>query len=104
LYTSKSTQDEDSKKQLRIEHAFIKKIKCLLDQNQTNCCDQTTSEPSFGEDLSRFLSGLNAATKTNVISSTMAHLQRWEKVKLAPNSILELDLFLPTQACGCRFS
>ncbi len=24
--------------------------------------------------------------------------QRWEKVKLAPNSILELDPFLPTQA------
>jgi hypothetical protein len=47
LYTSKSTQDEDSKKQLRIGHAVIKKIKRLLDENQTNGCDQTTSEPSF---------------------------------------------------------
>jgi hypothetical protein len=28
----------------------------------------------------------------------LMHFQRWEKVKLAPNSILELDPFLPTQA------
>ena len=31
-------------------------------------------EPSFGEGLSRLLSGLNAATTRNVISATMAHL------------------------------
>jgi hypothetical protein len=36
--------------------------------------DQASSEPSFGEGLSRVLSGLNAATTKNVISSTMAHL------------------------------
>ena len=36
--------------------------------------DQASSEPSFGEGLSRVLSGLNAATTRNVISSTMAHL------------------------------
>jgi hypothetical protein len=71
LYTSKSTQDEDSKKQLHIGHAVIKKIKHLLDGNQINGCDQTTSEPSFGEGLSRVLLGLNAATTRNVISSTM---------------------------------
>ncbi len=74
LYTSKSTQDENSKKQLRIGCAVIKRIKYLLDENQTNGCDQTTSEPSFGEGLSRVLLGLNAATTRNVISSTMAHL------------------------------
>jgi hypothetical protein len=74
LYTSKSTQDEDSKKQLRIGRAVIKRIKRLLDENQTNGCDQTTSEPSFREGLSRVLSDLNAATTTNVISFTMAHL------------------------------
>ncbi len=73
LYTSKSTQDVDSEKQLRMGHAVIKRIKLLLDQNQTNGCDQTTSEPSFGEGLSR-VSGLNAATTRNVISSTMARL------------------------------
>ncbi len=74
LYTSKSTQDEDSKKQLHIWCAVINRIKRLLDENQTNSCDQTTSEPSFGEGLSRVLLGLNAATIRNVISSTMAHL------------------------------
>ncbi len=74
LYTSKSTQDEDNKKQMHIGHAVIKRINCLLDENQTNGCDQTTSEPSFGEGLSRILLGLNAATKRNVISSTIAHL------------------------------
>ncbi len=51
LYTSKSTQDEDSKTQLHIGHAVIKRIKRLLDENQTNCCDRTASEPSFGEGL-----------------------------------------------------
>jgi hypothetical protein len=31
-------------------------------------------EPSFGERLSRVLSGLHAATTRNVISATMAHI------------------------------
>jgi hypothetical protein len=35
LSTSKSTQDEDSNKQLHIGCAVIKRIKCLLDENQT---------------------------------------------------------------------
>jgi hypothetical protein len=73
LYTSKSTQDEDSKKQLHIGHAVIKRIKRLLDENQTNGCDQTTPEPSFEGGLSRVLLGLNAATTKNVISSTISH-------------------------------
>jgi hypothetical protein len=38
-----------AKKQLRIGCAVIKRIKHLLGENQTNGCDQTTSEPSFGE-------------------------------------------------------
>jgi hypothetical protein len=36
--------------------------------------DQASSEPSFGEGLSRVLLGLIAATTRSVISSTMAHL------------------------------
>jgi hypothetical protein len=48
-------------------------MKHLLDENQTNGCDQTTSEPSIGEDLSWVLLGLNAATTRNVISSTMEY-------------------------------
>jgi hypothetical protein len=36
LYTSKSTQDEDSEKQLRIGRAVIKRMKRLLEENQTN--------------------------------------------------------------------
>ncbi len=35
---------------------------------------QERKEPSFGEELSRVLSRLNAATTRNVISATMAHL------------------------------
>ncbi len=59
LYTSKSTQDEDSKKQIRIKRVLN---------------DNDREKPSFGEGLSRVLSGLNAATTRNVISATMAHL------------------------------
>ncbi len=67
LYTSKSTQDNDSKKQIRIGRAVIKWIKQVLHDNQEG-------ELSFGEGLNRVLSGLNAATTRNVISATMAHL------------------------------
>ncbi len=88
LYISKSTQEEDSKKQLRIGRAVIMRIKRVLDEkNQhssaSNCNSENTStnailqaqiEPSFGEGLSRLLLGLNAATTRNVISATMAHL------------------------------
>ncbi len=77
-----------AKKQLRIGHAVIKRIKQVLDEkNQhssaSNCNSEDTStnaipqvwiESSFGEGLSRLLSGLNAATTRNVISATMAHL------------------------------
>ena len=88
LYTSKSTQEEDSEKQLRIGCAVIKRIKRVLDDNKqnsttSNCNNEDTTtnaipvaqiEPSFGEGLSRILSGMNAATTRNVISATMAHL------------------------------
>ena len=49
LYTSKSTQDKDSKKQIRIGRAVIKRIKQVLHDNQER-------ELSFGEGLSRVLS------------------------------------------------
>jgi hypothetical protein len=42
LYTSKSTQDKDSKKQIGIGRAVIKWIKQVLNDNQEG-------EPSFGE-------------------------------------------------------
>jgi hypothetical protein len=79
LYTSKSTQEEDSEKQLRIGCAIIKKIKSLLDETSSrksfnNWCNQAMLEPSFREGLCRVQSGLNAATTRNVISATMAHL------------------------------
>ncbi len=92
LYMSKSTQDEDSEKQLRIGHAVIKQIKCLLDENQTNFCDQTTSEPSLGGGLSRILSGLNAATTRNVISSAMAHL-------ISCNNASQFVFYMSFQIC-----
>lgn len=74
LYTSKSTQDEDSETQLRIGRAVIKRIKRLIEANPINDPTGITSEPSFGVGLSRVLSGLNASTSRDKISSTMAHL------------------------------
>jgi hypothetical protein len=79
LYTSKSTQEEDSEKQLQIERAIIKRMRRLLEESSSrestdDGCNQATLEPSFCEGLCRLLSGLNAATTRNVISATMAHL------------------------------
>ena len=75
LYTSKSTQDEDGEKQLRIGRAVIKRIKRLIEETPIiNEPNGITYEPSFGEGLSRVLSGLNASTSRAKISSTMAHL------------------------------
>ncbi len=82
LYTSKSTQEEDNEKQIRIGRAVIKRIKRLLEETpdaisenpSTEFMPQERKEPSFVEGLSRVLSGLNAATTRNVISATMAHL------------------------------
>jgi hypothetical protein len=70
LNTSKSTQEEDSEKQIQIGRAVIKRIKRLLKEKQhnisedqsTEAMNQARKEPSFGEGLSRVLSGLNAAT------------------------------------------
>ncbi len=47
---------------------------CNSEDTSTNAIPQAQIEPSFGEGLSRLLSGLNAATTRNVISATMAHL------------------------------
>ncbi len=67
------------KKQLRIGRAVIKRIQRLLnDQSSGDTskeqCNQVTLEFSFREGLCRVLSGLNAATTRNVISTTMVHL------------------------------
>jgi hypothetical protein len=76
------------RKKLLIGHAVIKRIKWVLDEKNQhsttlNCYNEDTTtnaiplaqtEPSFGEGMSRLLSGLNAATTRNVISATMAHL------------------------------
>ncbi len=79
LYTSKSTQEEDSEKQLRMGRADIKRIQRLLNDQSTadtskEQCNQVTLESSFREGLCRVLSGLNAATTRNMIGATMAHL------------------------------
>ena len=74
LYTCKSTQDEDSENQMHIGRAVIKRMKRLIEETQMNEHSQYSSEPSFGEGLSRVLSGLNAATTRYVVSSTLAHL------------------------------
>jgi hypothetical protein len=79
LYTSKSTQEEDSEKQLQIGCAVIKRIKRILEETSSressnDGCNQARLEPSFCEGLCRLLSGLNAATTRNIISALMAHL------------------------------
>jgi hypothetical protein len=82
LYTSKSTQEEDNEKQIRMGRAVIKRIKRVLEETPDTISEnqsmefmpQERKEPSFVEGLSRVLSGLNAATTRNVISATMAHL------------------------------
>jgi hypothetical protein len=79
FYTSKSTQEEESEKQLQIGRAIIKRIKRLLEEStsretSSDGCNQATLEHSFREGLCRVLSGLNAATTRNVISATMTHL------------------------------
>ena len=76
LYTSKSTQEEDNKKQIQIGRTFIKRIKRILEETPETISEnpQEGKEPSFAEGSSRVLSGLNAATTRNVISATMAHL------------------------------
>ncbi len=79
LYASKSTQEEDSEKQLGIGRAVIKRMKRLLEESSSressdDGCNQATLEPSFHDGLCRVLSGINAATTRNVISATMAHL------------------------------
>jgi hypothetical protein len=81
LYTSNSTSEEDSEKQLLIGHAVIKRIKRLLDeigyqtiqpnninhehkfmgQTSNDECNQARLELNFHEGLSRIHSGLNAA-------------------------------------------
>jgi hypothetical protein len=77
LYTSKSTQEEDSGKQLQTGRVVIKRIQRddqgLRDTSKERC-NQDRLETSFWEGLCRVLSGLNAATTRNVISATMAHL------------------------------
>jgi hypothetical protein len=55
-----------AKNKLELAFSVIKQIKQVLLDNQEG-------EPSFGEGLSRVLSGLNAATTRIVISATMAH-------------------------------
>ncbi len=79
IYTSKSTQEEDSEKQLRIGRAVIKRMKRLLEESSSressdDGCNQATLEPSFREGICIVLSGSNAATTQNVISATMAHV------------------------------
>ncbi len=75
LYTSKSTQDEDSEKQLRIGRAVIIRMKRLLEENQTNGCDQASSEPSFGEGLSKVLSGMSSVLQWHIsYLATMDHV------------------------------
>jgi hypothetical protein len=69
LYTSKSMQEEDSKKQIKIGCAVIKRIKQVLQETSVDGNNQGGWDPSFGEGLSRVLSELNAATTRNVISA-----------------------------------
>jgi hypothetical protein len=71
LYSSKSTQEEDSKRQKRVAMAIVRR---LLRQERMIASGQMERTPSgFSEGISRMLCGLNAATSRDVVSAPMAH-------------------------------
>ena len=72
LYTSKSTQEDDSNRQKRIAMAIVKR---LLRQERMILSGEIEKIPNgFPEGISRLLCGLNAATSRDVVSAPMAHL------------------------------
>ena len=73
LYTSKSTQEEDSERTKRIAETIIRRLICIQDEVRQGLRDDHEDD-SFIEGLCRMLGGLNAATSRYVVSSTMAHL------------------------------
>ena len=72
LYTSKSTQDDDSNRQKRIAMAIVRR---LIRQEKMILAGQLERVPDgFTEGISRMLCGLNAATSRDAVSAPMAHL------------------------------
>ena len=68
LYTSKTTQKEDTASFLAVSSALDKRLARALAEGRES------AEPDFVEGLSRFLTGLRAHLSSNIMSSTMAHL------------------------------
>ena len=96
LYTSKSTQEDDSNRQKRIAMAIVRR---LLRQERMVLSGESERIPGgFSEGISRLLCGLNAATSRDVVSAPMAHLlvckggQRFEySHDFAPLLINQMD-------------
>ena len=68
LYTSKTTQKEDTASFLAVSSALDKRINKALKEGMVS------GEPDFVEGLSRVLSGIRAHLSSNVMSATMGHL------------------------------
>ena len=72
LYTSKSTQDDDSNRQKRIAMSIVRR---LIRQEKNAMSGHIERIPEgFIEGISRMLSGLCAATCRDSVSAPMAHL------------------------------
>eukprot|EP00956_Cyclotella_meneghiniana_P030549 scaffold77192_cov37-Cyclotella_meneghiniana.AAC.3 len=74
LYSSKSTQAEDSERQRRVCNMVLGRLWRI--QKEIDRGERSIEETpdGFAEGLCRMLSGINAATSRYVVSSTMAHL------------------------------
>ena len=75
LYTSKSTQKEDSEKKERIMKKLIRRLKRLQMERERNLIedDEDDDRGDFVKGLSMMMSAMNASTSRDVVSSTMAH-------------------------------
>ena len=86
LYTSKSTQAEDSERQHRIASAIIRRIISQEEKLRTGEISQMPS--GCCEGISRLLSGMNASTCRDVVSAPMSHLlmcQQGKRFKFSHN-------------------
>lgn len=68
LYTSKTTQKDDTASFLAVSNALDRRITKAMNEGTAS------DEPDFVEGLSRVLSGIRAHLSSNVMSATMGHL------------------------------
>ncbi len=76
----------------------IQDLDAMLFYYDTDCYDVNQAPFSYPGDHKDMARTLGQPTLLLVgADACTTHIQRWEKVKLAHDSVLELDPFLPTQ-------